>query len=211
MISSICAGSIALIASKPDYVLPQNIILMIVLGIVLFLSIIFVSGYCIACGLSLQHLPAWQSWKHLKTGILASCIGLLYSIPFLLLFFTVIGPEQLNAAVIEPSMSVTLVMMLGLFTFYLIPVAILTTMKEKNFKACLNGMVILKKSFSSNYPLAFLVSFVYTFLFIFLVSYLEQWPLAAMIASSFVGFALRVTSMTLYGEALQEIEIVKND
>ncbi|MFH1209447.1 MAG: DUF4013 domain-containing protein [archaeon] len=206
------------------------LVLIAIISLIDGISNLIVSGYQVECGRTIlkkkYKLPDWTSLWHLFiNGALATVIGIIYLIPFLIFLVITMGnvliemiknptvvSDQLILNSIDsftiPGLIITLLLLvLGI---YLIPIAIMSFISKNRFKEAFNIPVVFKKAFKWKYLLAILIILLYSAIILIastiityvfsLFSSLIILTIINDILSALTNFLIAVTAITLVGE-----------
>lgn len=180
----------------------------------------FATGYMLAIAKKEMKkdkgLPEWAEWGNLFVkGLLSVIIGIIYALP-LILAVVIFAFPLIKAAIaagvtsqaglismITSSMggmmgTIGLIAVLLLFIAYIVPSAVLHYIAADKFGEAFKFGSVLKKAFSGNYCVAWIVGMVYSSVLGYAVGFI---PYAG---SAISGFVSGVTMYSLLGEAFKE-------
>jgi hypothetical protein len=193
--------------------------LMYMIPLISIVTQFFGVGYLLECGKTAMKktakLPEWTDWGNLFVkGLVAFIISAIYFMPTVILILIVAGTTILtgfsvqNLGVLIGSLGVgmLLVLVVGIITAYVLPVAILTYASKGGFGSAFALKEVFAKAFTGQYLVAWLLSAVAGVVVMMVAGYLS-----ALLALTFVlplilsGLATAISgiiAMTLLGEAV---------
>ena len=168
-------------------------------------------GYALRCGTDKgDKLPDWSEFGDLWVkGLLGIIISLIWSIPYLAVMFLTVGTAVLGGMANPAAMlgalggGMIITMLLGLLTFYFVPIAVLNY-ANNGFGAAFAFGDIFKKAFTSKWFVSWILALVAAILVQIVATVLNMVLLITIIGPFIVMllaiFSILVTSFTLYGE-----------
>jgi len=195
--------------------------LMYLIPLVNIITGFFGSGYNLNCAKTAmrndKNLPEWKNfWTLFINGFLVFIITLIYIIPLIVvsiftvgsaIFSLIVGNIQ-NLGTI--GIGLIIFFIVALLTFYILPMAILFFVDKGRFGAAFRFFEILRKSFSGNYFVAWLLTALY-FLLVSVVAAIINTLTAItivvpFIVNAYVSIILGITGFTIFGEVYSEIK-----
>jgi hypothetical protein len=155
-------------------------------------------------------LPEWADWGHLfKRGLVGVGISLVWAIPlFIVLVFgggiallTALATQN-TAALTNAGAIVGIVFIVGLVTYYIIPLALLNYVEESHFGSAFALKTLLKKGFTKKYVVAWIVS---VLIGIVLTSTAGLIPFASFVLQPAASFISAIITFTIIGEIFHDI------
>ncbi len=203
--------------------------LMYMIPIVNIVTIFFSSGYGLECaktGMKKKYkMPEWDDWGNLWIkGFLSFLIGLVYSIPLIIIAAIILGPilsSNLSALISSNPQAIVsalgavgsaliIVALIGLLTIYIIPIAIMLFVDKGKFSDAFELGIVFKKAFTSKYFSAWIILMIYSFAVSMVAELLSAiTTITVILPLIIIGFAnmiLIITSMTIFGEVYSELK-----
>jgi len=182
-----------------------------IIPIVNFLAL----GYQLNCAKTAMSkdfkLPEWEDWgKLFVKGLLAIIIGVIYMLPALIVLIASFGMALFAAlgargggagAIVMGSMGIGVFigLLLMLLAAYVLPIAILSYVKDDKLGSAFKFKAVFKKAFRVNYLVVWIVMAIYEIILVAILSFIP------IIGSAVGAFIASVTSMTAFGEVYPEL------
>jgi len=204
------------------------------LGMIPLINMLTVSGFAILNAKKTlegkKELLKWDNWGDIVVkSLTALAIGIIYSIPVIILLFVLLGSVIFSTATVinemgpagDPSqitsiMAPTIVGSIGLLLLmavlliavsFIAPMAIMNWIKKGDFGAAFAFGEVFRKAFSGPYIAAWLFAFVYSIVLAIIVMMLSAFPIiGTFIGTGIASYFGSVTSYTLYAQAYKEIK-----
>lgn len=168
-------------------------------------------GYKLECARTPgKPLPEWDDWgKYFVDGLKGLGVSIIYLLPALLVLGLTIltsigaiisamaaGMNQAAFMMVLGSMGIGGIIagILGLIAAYLIPLAYVTLAIENDFAAALSVKKIMKKCFTGEYFIAWLIMIIYSIIVMMILSMIPA------VGTAIAVFITGVSSMTVFAE-----------
>lgn len=198
-----------------------------------FLSIVtqfFSSGYSLECAKTAMKkdykLPEWADWGNLWVkGFLYFLIGVIYSIPLVIILMITVGtalfasfltafsgssPQALVSSFGAVGSTLILLFLVGLLTIYITPMAIMLFVDKGRFSEAFKLGIVFKKAFTSKYFVAWIILIIYSLIIAMVAGLLSVITtitvILPLIIIGFMNMILAITYMTVLGEVYSELK-----
>lgn len=197
---------------------PFQDVVKLLLGIVLYILPIvnlLALGYMLRAAKSAMKkdytMPEWQDWGDLFIkGLLAAVIGIIYSIPIIILIGVFGGAaiasavaggfseEAIIIALMSIGIGLAVIGIVALITWYIVPLALMSYITNWKFSDAFKFSNISKKAFTSTYFVTWLLVGVYCVVVSGILSFVP------IVGGAIAGFITGTTALTAIAEAYSQ-------